>query len=84
MFFRTIFIIIALIIVWFVLKRWAKAALQDYIEKNLPNPKATIIEGGPMVRCQHCDVHLAKDDAINANGVYFCCEEHQKLAQHNT
>lgn len=77
MFFRTIFILIALVIVWFILKRWAKQALQDYIDKNLPNPKATVIDAGEMVRCQHCGIHLAKKDAIQVGDVYFCCKEHR-------
>lgn len=75
--FRGLFILIALIIVWFILKRWAKQALRDYIEKHLSDHKATVIEGGSMVRCERCGIYIAKADAIDKNGVYFCCKEHQ-------
>ena len=29
-----------------------------------------------MVRCSHCDLHLAEEDALHSNGQYFCSREH--------
>ncbi len=81
MFFRTLFILIGLVIVWFLVKRWAKNALQEYIEQHAHNHNETIIEGGAMVRCQYCGVYVSKADAVEVNEHYFCCEEHQRLSQ---
>lgn len=30
-----------------------------------------------MVHCAHCGLHLPQTDAIVANGVFFCSNEHQ-------
>jgi len=30
-----------------------------------------------MVQCAKCGVHLPEQEAINASGNYYCCEEHK-------
>lgn len=31
----------------------------------------------PMVRCAHCGVHLAQDEALSAHGQYYCDAAHR-------
>ncbi|MDH5785901.1 MAG: PP0621 family protein [Chromatiales bacterium] len=31
-----------------------------------------------MVRCERCDLHIPYRDAVEKNGRYFCCIEHQR------
>lgn len=31
----------------------------------------------PMVRCAHCGVHLAQDEALSARGQYYCDAAHR-------
>jgi uncharacterized protein len=37
-------------------------------------------EGERMVDCSECGVHLPVSEAIQAQGRYFCCEEHRRLS----
>ena len=30
-----------------------------------------------MVKCEECGVHLPRQNAIEDNGQFFCCEEHK-------
>lgn len=32
----------------------------------------------PMVRCDHCGVHLAASEALPAQGRHYCCEAHRR------
>lgn len=34
-------------------------------------------EGGHMVRCVYCQVHLPEDDALRERGDWFCCPAHR-------
>jgi uncharacterized protein len=33
----------------------------------------------PMVGCRQCGVHLPISEAVEADGNYFCSEEHRRL-----
>ena len=35
-------------------------------------------QGETLVECAQCKVHLPKSDAIQVNGVFYCCKEHAK------
>ncbi|MBY5930327.1 MULTISPECIES: PP0621 family protein [Halomonas] len=41
-------------------------------------------QGGKMVRCSWCNVHLPEQDALRAQGQWFCCGDHRdkSLAEH--
>ena len=34
-----------------------------------------------MVRCEHCNVHIPYQQAIQQNDKFFCCEMHSKQNQ---
>ena len=34
-------------------------------------------EGGKMVRCTWCKVHLPEQDALREKGEWFCCGDHR-------
>lgn len=34
-----------------------------------------------MVTCAHCGVHMPESDAIDDNGLSYCCEAHRELAR---
>lgn len=33
-------------------------------------------EGGDMVRCSHCGVHVPREEALGSAGQFFCSENH--------
>ncbi|NYT64103.1 hypothetical protein H0A66_17440 [Alcaligenaceae bacterium] len=33
----------------------------------------------PMVRCEHCGIHMPRSEAILSNGHIWCSQEHAKL-----
>lgn len=35
----------------------------------------------PMVRCQHCGVHLPQPDALHHNNQWYCNEHHARSHQ---
>ena len=45
-------------------------------------PTADRPPGAPqqMVSCEHCGLYLPQDEAIGADGRYYCCAEHRRLA----
>jgi len=32
----------------------------------------------PMVRCQRCGLHIPKQEALNVDNRYYCCEAHKQ------
>ena len=35
-------------------------------------------QGGSMVRCAWCQVHLPESEALREKGEWFCCQEHKE------
>jgi len=67
---KLIFLVLAIVIVWVVLKNLAKARRRD----QPPRPPAA----EDMVRCTHCGVHLPRSESLLTQGVYFCSAEHRR------
>ncbi len=70
------FLVVALvvgIVVWLLAKGRGR--------QGLPRKPASRPEPAqPMVRCQHCGIHLPRGDAVIAAGDrYFCSEDHRRL-----
>lgn len=36
-------------------------------------------EPEPMVRCEHCGIHLPRSEAVLSGGQTWCCTEHARL-----
>jgi uncharacterized protein len=34
-----------------------------------------------MVECAHCGLFLPKSDALQKDGEYYCCPEHERLGK---
>ena len=39
--------------------------------------RAALRRGGDMVRCARCGLHVPANEAIAANGRWYCCEAHR-------
>ena len=65
---KLIFLLVAVIIAWVVLKKYLKP-------RNPPAPRAP----EDMVRCLHCGVHLPRSESHTSDGNFFCSEEHLRL-----
>jgi len=66
---KLILIVLAVICVWWILKRYRKP-----MPKQGPPPAAE-----DMVRCAHCGVHLPRSESHTGSGEFFCSEEHLRL-----
>jgi len=57
---------------WFIFKR---------VQENMLRRKAKVskakLESSDIVKCNVCDVHVPKTEAIESNGHYFCCIAHK-------
>ena len=68
---KLIFLVLAIVVVWLVLKNLAKARRRD----QAPRPPAP----EDMVRCTHCGVHLPRSESHASGGNFFCSEDHLRL-----
>ena len=66
---RFVFIILALVIIYY--------ALRTYLRRDKPSPThkpaPTAID---MVKCDHCGTHLPKAEALVHQGQFFCSKAH--------
>jgi len=69
---KLLFLVLAVAIVWMVLKNHRKSALR----KQRPPGAAP----EDMVRCDHCGIHLPRSESHLSNEKFFCSEDH--LRQH--
>lgn len=68
---RFLLLVIAIFIGFMIVKHFM-ASRRVQTKKKLP-------ESTPMVRCEQCGVHLPRQDAISADGKYYCNDEHRRL-----
>lgn len=70
-------ILLLAIIVWLlflIIKRY---------NRSLRSGSAKTNESAVMVQCQHCGLHIPKEDSIAEEGQYYCCEEHRQQSTPN-
>ena len=69
-------VLIALVVlaVWLIRRALRGPATKMDIDKN-----TTQTNGGELVRCAHCGVHLPRAEARQAAGALYCSEEHARL-----
>jgi uncharacterized protein len=34
-----------------------------------------------MVSCAHCSIHVPRPEALEKDGLFYCCREHMQLGQ---
>lgn len=67
--------LIAIAVLFWLLYRLILTLLSKTQRPTVQQPPPP--EGAPMVRCAHCGLHVPKNQAIEKNGEYYCCEEHR-------
>lgn len=67
---RTIVIAAMAALAYYLYRRWITA--KDIAKPAPFRPQA-------MRKCAHCGLHLPEKEAIYANHLYFCSEEHKSL-----
>jgi hypothetical protein len=56
---------------------WWRQKKREKQVNQTPAPSSPAVT---MVHCQSCGLHLPQNEAIAANGVYFCSADHQHRA----
>lgn len=64
---RVLFVTLLVVAGW-----WLWKNLLSRPKKHPADPPQAL----PMVRCQHCRVHLPRTEAIRHNGSWYCNEQH--------
>lgn len=60
------------VIMWFWLgQRKSQTGRGDSSEQSRPTEA--------IVVCAHCRLHVPESEALRADGLYYCCDEHRKL-----
>lgn len=70
---------VAAFLLWRTLRRRAATPAVPPAASSPPQSPSSA-EVQPMVRCDHCGVHLAASDALQAQGRHYCCEAHRAAA----
>ena len=68
---RVLLLIIAIVLGLLILKQ-LYGSRKKTENRKIPPATAT-------VRCEQCGVHIPKEEALIADGKYFCSDEHRKL-----
>lgn len=80
--FRLLTFILVVIVAWRMIKNYRAAVAKR--DNNSENPKISVRE--KMVKCEVCNIHLPKEDAIagdasdsnSDDGNWFCSPEHKE------
>lgn len=78
--FRLLTFILVVIVVWRMIKNYRAAVAKR--DNHTENQKISVRE--KMVKCEVCDIHLPKEDAIaggasdSDDGNWFCSPEHKE------
>lgn len=80
--FRLLTFILVVIVAWRMIKNYQTKVAKR--ESNSEKAKISVRE--KMVKCEMCDIHLPKEDAIAGDnsgddgdsGIWFCTPEHKK------
>ena len=60
------------------IKRSQTAAPEDM---TWSNTEKEIPTEGDMVKCDHCGLHIPRNEAVTAGDKYFCSDEHRQQHQ---
>lgn len=63
---RLIFLIAIVAVVYLIIRSF---------RKDVPRQDKPVVDD--MVRCAQCGVHLPKGESVQADGKFFCCNEHR-------
>ena len=77
------FVLIAVLIgVWlFRASRRAPRDRQESKRATPSDPQSPSVPQLDMVRCEHCDLHLPKADAVTGRRGIYCSLEHRQRAE---
>jgi uncharacterized protein len=68
--FRFIFLILAVIAVWFIVRHLLRST------KHVKSKETPKVSSGQMVECQVCSLHIPENEAIKLDQKFFCSQEH--------
>jgi uncharacterized protein len=71
---RLVVVVILVVLAVWLIRRALRAA-----RFNQPPQTKSSNEGGDLVRCARCGVHLPRGEAREAGGALYCGEEHARL-----
>ena len=72
-----VLIVLAVLAVWLIRRALRGPAARTDIDKK----NTSQADGGELVRCAHCGVHLPRSEARQAAGALYCSEEHARLGR---
>lgn len=71
-------ILLIALVVWLILRM-----IKNRINQHSAGKSANTEQIGDMVRCQHCGLHIPKQEAIESANQYYCSQEHRRLEEHD-
>lgn len=70
---RFLFYLFVAWMVWRLLRQW--------LAPSAPPKPPPRLQGGKVVKCRYCDVHLPEGDAVRDGNEWYCSRQHLQ-AQH--
>ena len=71
--------LVVLLVIGAVFWLWRHNRRQDIREAQAQQQASRVPQA--MVRCAHCGVHLARQDALQQRGQWYCGQEHAQQAR---
>lgn len=68
---KYLLVAVVIVVVFFLMRSVRRKAGQE-------RPQAPSPEGGDMVRCSRCGIHLPRNEAVGATELFFCSAEHER------
>ena len=69
-------ILLIALVAWLLLRM-----LKNWVNKKAVTRTKSTDELETMVRCQHCGLHIPKNEALQSANRYYCSQEHLRLHQ---
>lgn len=69
-------ILLIALVIWLLLRMLKNWANKKNLSRNTPPEELET-----MVRCQHCGLHVPKNEAMESDNKYYCSQEHLRLHQ---
>ena len=74
---RVTLYLLSAVILWQMGKRFFRSMTSSVEEEQQP-VSPPFQKHGMMVKCAYCGLHIPKQEALDQDEVFFCCEEHRK------
>ena len=72
------------LLLWIAIIAAAIWLWRRFTRAKAPNPDQQNTSAAPMVRCEHCGIHVPRDHAFAKDQQWFCSQSHLEQGPHSS